>query len=52
MELHKNKISIEFELRWRNRSWNGPQYRIEYDNIKYKTDDTLNSQKIPLKKTM
>ena len=24
MELHKNLFSVEFQLRWKKRSWNGP----------------------------
>ena len=24
MDLHQDQISMEFELRWKNRSWNGP----------------------------
>ena len=25
MVLHQNQFSIEFELRWKNRSWDGPR---------------------------
>ena len=29
MELHLNQVPVEFELRWKNRWWNGPWTRCE-----------------------
>ena len=39
MELLKHKFFIKFELRWKNRSWNGPQKTLTVFNAFSK--DTL-----------